>query len=287
MNEPRISAVVLTYNRRREVLATLEHLQAALDAAPTIVVDNGSTDGTVDAIARRFPEVELVRAPANLGAAGRNLGVARVRTRYVAFGDDDTQWEAGALERAADILDAAPQVAVLSGQVLVGPDGRVDPTCTAMTHSPLGTTAHGPRLLGFLAGACVMRTAVYRAVGGYWPRFFIGGEEQLMALDIVALGWDIVYADTLRSRHFPSNARDAGQRRRLLARNAIWTAWLRLPVRDAFARSTTILRETGNAGSAMRTAAAALLGMPHVLRHRRVLPARCLHMYEQLAQHPP
>src|SRR5690606_24890707 len=70
--------------------------------------------------------------------------------------------------------------------------------------------------------------------GGYWPPLLIGGEESLLALDALERGWRIVYAPAVCTRHWPSSARDATLRRRLLARNAIWTAWLRLPAAMAW-----------------------------------------------------
>lgn len=100
----RVSVVVLTFNRADQVLDTLARLAALPDRIDIVVVDNASSDDTAERIRQAFPFVELVIAPANMGAAGRNLGVARVRTEYVAFCDDDTWWDAGSLTRAADIL---------------------------------------------------------------------------------------------------------------------------------------------------------------------------------------
>ncbi|KDD23066.1 glycosyltransferase family 2 protein [Bordetella bronchiseptica] len=80
-----VSVVLLTYNRRTEVLATLRCLRRAIGATPLIVVDNASSDGTDAAVRQADPHCVLVRAPRNLGAAGRNLGMCWVRTPYVAF----------------------------------------------------------------------------------------------------------------------------------------------------------------------------------------------------------
>ena len=79
MAERRVTMVVLTHNRREEVCRSVARLVALPDACPVLVVDNGSTDDTAEAIARRFPEVEVVRLPDNRGAAGRkdlNAGIA-------------------------------------------------------------------------------------------------------------------------------------------------------------------------------------------------------------------
>lgn len=271
--DPRIAIVVLTRNRREEVRRTLDHLAALPRRHAIIVVDNGSEDGSADAIEREFPQVQVLRAGANLGAAGRNLGVGRVTAPYVAFCDDDTWWAPDALARAADILDRHASLAVLNAQVRVGPEARLDPTCAAMARSPLPQVdGVGPELVGFMAGACVMRADAFRRAGGYWPRLFIGGEEALLALDIRAQGGRIAYAPAVRTHHWPSAQRDAPQRRRLLARNALWTAWLRLPIRLALGRSWTVLRALPDWRARARACADALAQWRWVRRHRRPVP---------------
>jgi GT2 family glycosyltransferase len=87
----RMSVVVLTYNRSAQVLDTIARLIALPDQAHLIVVDNGSTDGTQERIAACFPEVTLLTAHKNLGAAGRNVGVASATTDYVAFSTGDAR----------------------------------------------------------------------------------------------------------------------------------------------------------------------------------------------------
>ncbi|TAL81809.1 MAG: glycosyltransferase, partial [Pandoraea sp.] len=201
----RAMILVLTRNHRAQLLSTLESLRQMPGRWPIIVVDNGSSDGTAAAVALHFPRVMLIRATRDLGAAARNIGVAYVHTPYVAFSDDDTQWEPGALDRALNLLDATPDAAVLSACVQVGARRGPEPLCSSMRHSPLAT-AHspGPQLLGFMAGACVMRTRAFCDVGGYWPPFFLGGEEALMALDLAERGWRVVYADDVITRRFPA-----------------------------------------------------------------------------------
>ncbi|WP_256988559.1 glycosyltransferase family 2 protein [Bordetella genomosp. 9] len=279
-----MSIVVLTFQRREELLGNLERLLRRHPGVPVIVVDNGSPDGTADAVAAAHPRVTLVRAPRNLGAAGRNLGVAVAATPYIAFCDDDTCWEHGALAEAGRLLDGAPHAGVISAAVRVGPGGRLDATCQAMSRSPLGRGPMGTmRLLGFMAGACVMRRQAYLQAGGYEARYFIGGEEALMALDLAALGWDMLYAGQVATWHHPSPHRDRPARRRLLGRNNLWTAWLRLPARAACAETWTVLRECRQHGDALRVLAAALAGAPWILRQRRCIPAAVERLRQQLA----
>jgi cellulose synthase/poly-beta-1,6-N-acetylglucosamine synthase-like glycosyltransferase len=105
----KVTIVVATRDRR----ADLEHSLAHHDA-PVIVVDNGSTDGSVDAVRARDPAIDVVALSENRGAPARNIGVERARTPYVAFADDDSWWAPGSLARAADLFDIHPRLALLA-----------------------------------------------------------------------------------------------------------------------------------------------------------------------------
>jgi GT2 family glycosyltransferase len=275
----RITVVVLTYNRREEVLRTVAQLLTLPERPDVIVADNGSTDGTADALAARFAQVRVVRCPANLGAAGRNAAAALATTDYIAFSDDDTEWQPGSLGYAVALLERWPRVAVLSARVVVGDARAPDPTCDEMRASPLDRRdLPGPSLVGYMAGACVFRADVFRAVGGYEPRLFIGGEEELVALDVLEMGRAIVYCDQLTVLHRPAAQRDGSLRRRLLARNAALVAWLRLPWRDV-ARATLAACEAAlTNGHPLADAGALLRGIGWAWRRRRVVNARVLEM---------
>lgn len=274
--DPRISVVVLTHERPDELARMLRRLMALPEQPQVIVVDNASQPGSVELVLRDHPQVEAVRCEQNRGAAGRNAGVALVRTPYVAFCDDDTWWAPGALRRAADLLDAHHGVAALSARVLVGEAEREDPACDAMVHSPLDSSGlPGPALIGFMAGAVVMRTAAFHAVGGYEPRFFLGAEEWLMALHFPARGWHIVYAHDVVTHHHPSpTARDPTRRHIVASRNRLWIVWMRLPVAIAGRFSLRMFRDIARTGMLQPVLREALAGLPWVLRERVVVPPR-------------
>jgi GT2 family glycosyltransferase len=278
---PRISVVLLTYNRSAQVLETIARLIALPDRTQLIVVDNGSTDGTPEHIAACFPGVTLLTAQKNLGAAGRNLGVASATTDYVAFCDDDMWWNPGSLSRAVELLEQAPRVGVLSARVLVDEAGETDTTCRLMARSPLDATGlPGPSLIGYIAGSCVFRTSLYRQIGGYEPRFFIGGEETLVALDVLARGFAIVYAEELIVHHHPSPLRDSALRRRMLARNAAWVAWMRLSWREAWRATWAAADVMRREGTFITDASALVAALPWALSRRRRLPRKVERMRE-------
>jgi GT2 family glycosyltransferase len=239
-----------------------------------VVVDNGSTDGTAAAVRSGFPEVELVASPENLGAVGRNVGVGRLDTPYVAFCDDDTWWEPGSLTAAADVLDAHPRLAVVTARILVEPGGTEDPIVAELRDSPVrgAEWLPGPALGSFLAGASVLRRTAFLEVGGFSERLWLGGEEELMAGDLAAAGWELCYLPSLTVHHQASGIRDAHRRRRDGIRNTLWTTWLRRPLRPALRRTVRLLRAVPRDRVTGRALLEAVRGAPWVLRERRVLP---------------
>jgi GT2 family glycosyltransferase len=276
MTQP-LSVVVLTHDRREQVLQTTQRLLALPDQPQVVVVDNGSGDGTMQALRERFdamPRLRVVRSERNLGAAGRNIGVQHAQTRYVAFCDDDVWWQPGSLSNAVALLDMHPRIAVLCAHVLVGERGAPDPASIAMARSPLDSSGlPGRAIAGFLAGASVMRADAFLRHGGYRRELFIGGEEELLALDLLAAGWSLVYAPGLVVHHHPSSLRDAAGRRHLLARNAIWVACMRYPARDAWQRAWQQLRKGSRESALWPLLRDTCAGLPWALRQRRVVPA--------------
>ncbi len=285
--EHRVTVVVLTHDRADELMRTLWHLARLPERPPLVVVDNASRDGTSERVRRSFPQATLVRCERNLGAAGRNAGVDAVRTPYVAFCDDDTWWAPGSLRRAADLLDQHPRLGAVAARVLVGPEQREDPTCALMARSPLHVPGlPGPALIGFMAGAVVMRAQAFREVGGYDRRLFIGAEERLMGLDLAAAGWQMAYVAEVVTHHHPSPQRDAPGRRWLLARNELWIAWLRLPLASAWHETLRAWRQAGP-NVRLHLCRAVLQGAAWVWRHRRVLPPEVEAMRQQVLGGPP
>ncbi|WP_405152223.1 glycosyltransferase [Sphaerisporangium sp. NBC_01403] len=269
-----MTVVIITMDRRAELLRTLGHMTALPERPRVIVVDNGSHDGSADAVARDYPGVRLIRSPRNLGAVARNVAVEEVSTPYVAFCDDDTWWEPGALSEAADLLDGHPELASVTGRILVEPDLREDPITPELRYSPIQGPGWmpGPALLSILAGASMLRVVAFRETGGFSPRIWLGGEEELLSLDLVSRGWWLCWAEGVVVHHAASKIRDRRLRRRLGIRNTLWTAWLRRPAPDALRRTAAVLRSVPKDRASASAVAAAVAGLPWVLRERRVVP---------------
>ncbi|HWG64046.1 MAG TPA: glycosyltransferase [Streptosporangiaceae bacterium] len=272
--DQRVTVVVITRNRRAELLRTLAKLAALPEQPGVIVVDNGSADGTAAAVVRAHPGVSLIASRRNLGATGRNLALRRVSTPYVAFCDDDTWWDAGSLALAADALDAHCDVAAVMGRIIVEPSGSEDPIVPELATSPVRGRPGlpGPALMSIMAGASVLRADAFRRVGGFSPRLWLGGEEELLAADLVCTGYALCYLSGAIIHHQASFQRDAASRRMLGIRNTLWFTWLRRPLASALKRTADLAWSVPRDRVAAQAYWAAIRGLPWVLRERRPVP---------------
>ena len=275
MGDSRVGVVVITWQRRDEALACVERLMALPEQPHVVLVDNGSQDGTADAVRDRFPRVEVVALSENLGAVGRNIGVRRLRTPYVAFCDDDTWWEPGSLSRAADVLDTYPRIGLLNARIVVEPSGTEDPIVAELRDSPVPGPdwLPGPALGSFLAGASVLRRDAFEAAGGFSERLWLGGEEELLATDLLTAGWELCYLADLTVHHRASKLRDATHRRRVGLRNTLWFTWLRRPAGAAVRRTLFLARTVPRDRTSLLGAWDAARGLGWLIAHRRPRPA--------------
>ncbi|WP_322042378.1 glycosyltransferase family 2 protein [Paraburkholderia sp. J67] len=275
--------VVLTRNHVRQTVDTVARLTALPESPYVIVADNGSTDSTISLLASLFPQVRIVQGLGDRGMAGFNRAVALAPTEYVACCDDSTWFAPGALAYAAQLLDEHPEVAVLNARVVGNDEREIHPACLMLNAtSPGDEDLPGPSLANYMAGACIFRTRVFRALGGYEERLSHGGAEELAALDVLAAGHSIVYCESALAHREPLYLWLTRAQHCTHARNSAWVAWMRLPVRDALAATGRALvifarqRSLGPAGFSL------LRGAFWTLRRRRVAPAHVVLLTRQV-----
>ncbi|MEV4409894.1 glycosyltransferase [Actinoplanes sp. NPDC049598] len=266
---------MITWQRRDEALAAVQRLRELPERPRVVVVDNGSADGTAEAIRSAYPDVEVVALTENKGAVGRNIGIERLSTPYVAFCDDDTWWEPGSLAAAADALDRHPRLALVNARIVVEPSGADDPIVAELRDSPVPGPdwMPGPALGSFLAGASVVRREAFDQAGGFSDRLWLGGEEELLATDLLSAGWELCYLEDLVVHHRASVLRDATHRRRVGLRNTLWFTWMRRPMRPAVRRTLFLARTVPRDRISALAVADALRGLPWLVNARNPRPA--------------
>ncbi|MEJ7811825.1 MAG: glycosyltransferase family 2 protein [Gemmatimonadaceae bacterium] len=213
-----VAVAVINFNTREHLRACLTTV-AAESPPEVVVVDNGSTDGSIEMVRRDFPGVTLHVDPRNRGyGAASNEAIARCTAPYVLLLNSDTLLPPGALAALASHLDRHPRAAVV-GPRLVNPDGTLQPSCFAFP-SPLGTLLENaradkvvrriPRLrerylrtwsharareVPWVMGAALaIRRQAFDAVGGFDESFFMYFEEVDLSYRLRAAGWETHFA---------------------------------------------------------------------------------------------
>ena len=211
----RLVAVVLSYNGRDDTLAALESLRGI----ETVVVDNGSADGSAGAVAERFPEVELVRAGVNLGFAGGNVGIRRALDRgaeWVLLVNNDALVEPGLVDALTAAARARPDAGVLACKVLFADSDRLwyagagfDPILGRSRHEGSGE----PDVPGALAdtrratgAAMAVSRAAIEVAGLLDEELFLYAEDLEWSLRIAEAGFAVVYVPDAKVRHRVSAA---------------------------------------------------------------------------------
>jgi N-acetylglucosaminyl-diphospho-decaprenol L-rhamnosyltransferase len=209
----RVACVVVTY----DALPWIEQCLDSLQGVETVVVDNGSSDGTVGFVRERFPDVRLVESENRGLGAGWNIGVRETASTYVLLLNADAWLLDGALERLCDFADTRPRAAVV-GPRLVNPDGTLQPSVRgyptpwrlATEYFFLRKLAPGSSALnsfyggGFghdevrevevVMGACMLlRREAIAEVGECDEDYFLFSEETDWCYRFHEAGWEVVF----------------------------------------------------------------------------------------------
>jgi N-acetylglucosaminyl-diphospho-decaprenol L-rhamnosyltransferase len=215
-----LSVVIVNWNVRdllRRCLASILPSAAGDTDPQIIVVDNASTDGSVEMIRTEFPQVTLIANSVNQGfAKGNNQGIAATEGRYVMLLNADTEVLDNALITLTEFLDARPDVGLVGPQLLYA-DGQVQssrrrfPTLATLFFESTWLAWLAPRSLldryyvldqpndvtldvDWVMGAAMLtRREVLQQIGGLDEGFFMYSEELDWCRRIKAAGWRVVY----------------------------------------------------------------------------------------------
>ena len=234
-----VQVVIVNWNGREFLGDCLRAVQGQQFAAPgaavdVLVIDNGSTDGSVDFLAQQFPAVPVLRAAANNYAAANNLGVRRARGEFALLLNTDATLQPGCLQELLAALQQDPRAAAAAPKI-VYPDGRL---CTTgiVERDDLywvdrdqgghddGRTGPPQEVLG-VSGCCALfRVAAWRAVGGQDEAFHMYYEDVDLALALRTAGWRALFVPGARCVHIGhgsiqkarTSKDELGERNRLL-----------------------------------------------------------------------
>lgn len=194
--KPKIAIIILNWNGKRDTLACL-HSVAAIDYAnrTTIVVDNGSTDGSADTIRSQFPDVMLIENRENLGfAEGNNVGILfalKTDADLIFLLNNDTVVDPGLLNAFASCFEEHPEAGILGAKICLFDQRDTLDHWGGMWNSKSGQFdliglrrkadaegADGPQKIDYVCGAALIaKREVWEQIGLLEPRFFLIWEE--------------------------------------------------------------------------------------------------------------
>lgn len=224
--QPLVAIIVLTWNQRDltlDCLASLKAMHYPVDRLLLIVVDNGSADGTAQAIRERYPDVVVLENGENLGfAEGNNIGIRYAMehgAEYVMLLNNDTVVDTTMLTNLLDISESDPTIGIVGPKMLYfePPDviwsagNRIDWATGGLIRlqaEQLDNAAdETPADVDYITGCGIcLRRAVIEQVGMLDPRFFIYYEESDWCLRAQQAGWRVVYVPQARLWHKVSAA---------------------------------------------------------------------------------
>jgi N-acetylglucosaminyl-diphospho-decaprenol L-rhamnosyltransferase len=213
MAEGPVAAVVVTY----DALPWIEQCLDSLAGVETVVVDNGSTDGTVAFVRDRYPDVRLIESENRGIGAGWNRGLRETTSAYVLLLNADAWLVEGALDRLVAFAETRPRAAVV-GPRLLNPDGtlqrsvrgfptvwrlateyfflrKLAPGSSALNAFYAGGFDHDEvREVEVVMGACMLvRREAVDQVGECDEDYFLFSEETDWCFRFHEAGWQVVF----------------------------------------------------------------------------------------------
>ncbi len=294
--QPDVSVVIVSWNGRQHLDTCLASVAAQHDvSSETILVDNGSTDGTSGYVASRFPWVRLVTLPENRGfAGGNNAGVREARGRFVAFINNDTSADPGWLRAMLSGIDEANGFALVTSRIVYMHDPEtIDSAGDGVLRwggafkrhhgEPASAAAVTTEVFGVCGAACMMPRTVFEEIGGFDEDFFASHEDVDLSYRARLRGYRCRYVADAIVRHVGSATLGTVSSFSVFhgQRNLEWMyfkdtpaglLWKTLPGHIVYDLAAGVhFARIGMLGPYLRAKAAAVAGLPRMLRRRAIV----------------
>ena len=208
-NLPIVSAIIVNYNGRRlleSCLKSLERQTLPRDSYEIILVDNASTDGSVEFVRREYPSVRVESLSRNLGfAGGNNHGFRQARGRFFALLNTDAEAEPQWLARMLSAIERSPSIGGVAAKIcfrhdpmrinsaglLLFRDGRGGDR--GFREPDLGQFDAPTEVFGACGAGALLRREMIEELGGFDERLFMYYEDLDLAWRARLRGWKFVY----------------------------------------------------------------------------------------------
>lgn len=294
MDAPLVSVVIATWNRKADVLETIQSVYDQ-DYQPVeiVVVDNGSTDNTVESVRAAYPDVTLVALHENAGATrGRNAGIKAARGEIVFLLDSDASMGVDSISSVVKKFQEAPAVGAIACKVVNFYTRQLDRTA-GWVFSERVKPRQDEEFPAFRVSECgsAFRKEVLDRIGGFWEYIFFNREGEELCLRVWDAGYSVLYFPTSKVYHrvSPSRRIEGGMREYTdvhymlaiyLARYTWWMILIFLPLRLAVSFFKGLRKK--QLGYVLRALLRVARDLPLLLRERRPISNATGRIYMQL-----
>ncbi len=298
-----IAAVVITYNSAVDITTCLNSLLSqTLSVDSVIVLDNASSDRTVDIVAEKYPEVKLIRRTVNEGfARGNNLAIAEIESDWLLTLNPDTELSENYLEKLVEFSMSNPRVGALMGKLIreirsTSGKSIIDSTGIEIYYSRRvkdrsagfeddGSLRNPEKVFGVCAAAALYRREMLDDISPdgeiFAESFFSYYEDADIAWRAWRRGWEALFIPEAVCLHkrggSPVTSRFS---RELTHRNRLWLIARNEPLfsickhpLSLFLHEILMILRMVRYPYLILTTAKALADLPHAIKYRKSLPS--------------
>jgi GT2 family glycosyltransferase len=234
MNQTLITVLIVTWNRREDVLETIRSLyEQTYKNFEIIVVDNGSVDSTATAIRKAYPAVIIVELDRNTGvSAGRNAGIVVAKGEIILCLDSDASPANETISNIVCKFKSEPQIGVINSKIVDAHTRRIGSAGWVYSAYDLADQDSEFLSYSFSEGGAAIRREVFDKVGLFWERLFFGYEGFEFSLRVLDAGYQILYyPDSLVLHRATARSRiGGGERDKILFTGCLLIYILRFPL---------------------------------------------------------
>ncbi|MDD5528274.1 MAG: glycosyltransferase [Patescibacteria group bacterium] len=258
----KIDIIIPSYNAAKNIAELLLSLRnQTFKEYSCFVIDDNSSDNTVEIVKNNFPWVNVIAQKKNVGPArAKNIGAAGGNSPYLVFFDSDIfltdpEWLAKALNK----IQSSENIGQIASMIVSGFDEDILLDCGIQGEGPffggiyhkknvndvLGKHKIERRVLAACTAGTIIRREVFEKVGNFDAKYYYPAEDLDLSLRVHLAGYEVIYDPRLVVHHYESMAMGKKEKRKfyLHNRNSLMTLWKNYPLKYALNKTGGLFRK--------------------------------------------